>query len=166
MRGGAPGDNRHDPPRGGHGGLQLDQHSISSYSGFQAVEASPADLKVGAETKSTVRAKLGSPSATSTFDRNVWSSISQTKQRVALRRPQVVKRDVVVLTFEKDSEQLRNLDRLSLQEGRVIAYNGRETPTRGRALTVLEQLLGSLGRGAMLPPGGPGLLGTRSGDRR
>ena len=30
----------------------------------------------------------------------------------------------------------------------MIAFNGRETPTRGRELTVLEQLLGNVGRGA------------------
>ena len=39
---------------------------ITSYSGFQAIDADPAkDVAVGTDTKSTVRGKLGSPSATS-----------------------------------------------------------------------------------------------------
>ncbi len=40
----------------------------------------------------------------------------------------------------------------SLKDGRVIAFNGRETPTRGREMTVLEQLLGSISAGGVLPP--------------
>ena len=60
---------------------------ITTYSGFQAIEANPKDVKVGVDTKSTVRASLGSPSATSTFDPNVWFYIDQIKERVAFRNP-------------------------------------------------------------------------------
>jgi CO/xanthine dehydrogenase Mo-binding subunit len=38
---------------------------------------------------------------------------------------------------------------LGLADGEQIAMNSRETPTRGRALTVLEQLLGNVGRGQL-----------------
>lgn len=139
---------------------------ITSYSGYQAVDASPQDIKVGTDTKSTVRARLGTPSATSTFDANLWFYINQVKQRVAFRRPQVVSRDVVAVSFDKDSEIVKTVDHLTLKDGRVIAYNGHETPTRGRELTVLEQILGTVGRGGMLPPTDQGVPGTRPGDRR
>ena len=33
----------------------------------------------------------------------------------------------------------------------MIAYNGRETPTRGREMTILEQLLGNIGNDSVLP---------------
>jgi hypothetical protein len=48
----------------------------------------------------------------------------------------------------------------------VIAFNDRETPTRGREMTVLEQLLGSVGRGGLLPQDDEGVPGSRPGDRR
>ena len=38
---------------------------------------------------------------------------------------------------------------LGLADGEQIAMNRTETPTRGRALTVLEQLLGNVGRGQL-----------------
>src|SRR3954471_5238389 len=79
---------------------------ISSYSGFQAIESDPKDVKVGVDTKSTVRGKLGSPSATSTFDPNVWFYMNQLKERVAFRRPKVVARNVTAIAFNKDSEQV------------------------------------------------------------
>src|SRR5215218_11006599 len=108
---------------------------ITSYSGFQAIDNDPKDVKVGTDTKSTVRAKLGSPSATSTFDPNVWFYMNQIKQRVAFRRPVVTYRDVTAITFNKETEMVEKVDTFGLKDGKVIAYNGRETPTRGREMT-------------------------------
>jgi outer membrane protein assembly factor BamE (lipoprotein component of BamABCDE complex) len=139
---------------------------ITSYSGFQAIDADPKDVKVGADTKSTVRAKLGSPSIQSTFDPNVWFYVNQVKERVAFRRPQVTSRNITAIKFNKDTEAVETVNLYTLKDGKVIAYNDRETPTRGREMTVLEQLLGSVGRGSMLPPDDEGVPGTRPGDRR
>ena len=140
---------------------------ITSYSGFQAIDADPAkDVAVGTDTKSTVRGKLGSPSATSTFDPNIWFYMNQVKERVAFRRPQVVSRHVTAIAFDKDSEQVTSVNNYTLKDGRVIAYNGRETPTRGRELTILEQVLGTVGRGGMLPNDDESTPGRRPGDRR
>ena len=138
---------------------------ITSYSGFQAIDAQPKEVKVGTDTKSTVRAKLGSPSATSTFDPNVWFYVNQIKQRVAFRRPQVVARDITAIAFNKDSELVEEVKTFNLKDGKVIAYNDRETPTRGREMTILEQLLGSVGR-SVLPQDDEGVPGNRPGDRR
>ena len=139
---------------------------ITSYSGFQAIESDPKDVKVAVDTKSTVRGKLGSPSATSTFDPNVWFYMNQIKQRVAFRRPVVTYRDVTAITFNKDNEQVESVNNYTLKDGKVIAFNGRETPTRGRELTILEQLLGNVGRGSMLPRDDESVPGSRPGDRR
>ena len=140
---------------------------ISTYSGFQAIESDPKDVKAGVDTKSTVRAKLGSPSATSTFDPNIWFYMNQLKQRVAFQRPRVVSRNVTAIAFNKDSEQVESVRNYTLKDGKVIAYNTRETPTRGREMTILEQMLGAVGRGGMLPRNDEeGVPGTRPGDRR
>jgi outer membrane protein assembly factor BamE (lipoprotein component of BamABCDE complex) len=139
---------------------------ITSYSGFQAIESDPKDVKVGADTKSTVRGKLGSPSATSTFDPNVWFYMNQIKQRVAFRKPTVIARNVTAITFNKENEQVESVNNYTLKDGKVIAFNGRETPTRGRELTILEQLLGNVGRGSMLPRDDESVPGNRPGDQR
>ena len=140
---------------------------ITSFSGFQAIESDPKDVKVGTDTKSTVRGKLGSPSATSTFDANTWFYMTQVKQRVAFRSPQVVARDVTAISFNKDSEAVESVNNYTLKDGKVIAFNGRETPTRGREMTILEQLLGNVGRGGMLPQNDEDTLpGNRPGDQR
>jgi outer membrane protein assembly factor BamE (lipoprotein component of BamABCDE complex) len=139
---------------------------ITSYSGFQAIDSDPKDVAVGTDTKSTVRAKLGSPSVQSTFDPNVWFYVNQIKERVAFRKPRVTARNVTAIAFNKDTEVVEAVNAYTLKDGKVIAFNDRETPTRGREMTILEQLLGSVGRGGMLPPDDEGVPGSRPGDRR
>jgi outer membrane protein assembly factor BamE (lipoprotein component of BamABCDE complex) len=140
---------------------------ISSYSGFQTIESDPKDVKIGVDTKSTVRGKLGSPSATSTFDPNIWFYMNQVKERIAFRRPKIVARNVTAIAFNKESEQVESVHSYTLRDGKVIAYNDRETPTRGREMTILEQMLGAVGHGGVLPNNqDEGVPGTRPGDRR
>jgi outer membrane protein assembly factor BamE (lipoprotein component of BamABCDE complex) len=131
--------------------------------GFQAQETAPRDVKVGEDTKSTVLAKLGSPSTTSTFEPNVWIYVSQTAETYTYHKPKVSQRDVTVITFDKDSEQVTKVDQLALKDGYKIAYNQRETPTRGREMTILEQLLGNVGR-AGLPPTDENVPGSNRRD--
>jgi outer membrane protein assembly factor BamE (lipoprotein component of BamABCDE complex) len=139
---------------------------ITSYSGFQAIEADPKDVKIGTDTKSTVRGRLGSPSATGAFDTNTWIYMNQLKSRVAFQRPEVIQRNITAITFNKDSEVVESVNNLTLKDGKVIAFNGRETPTRGRELSILEQILGTVGRGSLLPNQDEGIPGQRPGDRR
>jgi outer membrane protein assembly factor BamE (lipoprotein component of BamABCDE complex) len=139
---------------------------IQSYSGFQTIESDPKDVKIGVDTKSTVRGRLGSPSATSTFDNNTWFYMNQMKSRTAFKRPEIIARNITAITFDKDSEVVKTVNNYTLKDGKVIAYNGRETPTRGREMTVLEQILGNVGRGSMLPNDEDTVPGNRPGDRR
>jgi outer membrane protein assembly factor BamE (lipoprotein component of BamABCDE complex) len=139
---------------------------ITSYSGFQAIESDPKDVKIGTDTKSTVRARLGSPSTTGAFDPNTWFYMNQLKSRVAFKKPEVVSRNVTAITFNKDSELVESVNSFTLKDGKVIAFNGRETPTRGRELTILEQILGNVGRGSLLRNDDEGVPGQRPGDRR
>ena len=139
---------------------------ITTYSGFQAVEVNPADVKPGEDTKSTVMGKLGSPSVQSTFDPNLWFYMSQVTDRVAFYQPRVARRDIVAIAFDPATEQVATVNSYSLKDGKIIALNDRETPTRGREMTILEQLLGNVGRGGMLPRDEEERVpGNRPGDR-
>jgi outer membrane protein assembly factor BamE (lipoprotein component of BamABCDE complex) len=124
---------------------------INSFQGFQVVDQAPADVKVGADTRDTVLARLGTPTATSTFDKNTWYYISQVSNKTAFYHPRVLRRDIVAIAFDKDTQQVTALNTYTLKDGRIIAFNGRETPTRGRGITVLEQLLGSISAASALP---------------
>ena len=124
---------------------------IRANSGYQAIEHNPKDVKVGMDTKSTVLDQLGSPSTQSTFDPNVWYYVSQDSAQVGYHKPHITKRAIVAITFDKETEKVTKIDTFSLKDGKVLAYNNRETPTRGREISAIEQLLGNVGRGALTP---------------
>jgi len=118
--------------------------------GFQAIDSKPQDLVAGTDTKETVLAKLGSPSTTSTFEpEQVWYYISQTTEKYTYNRPVISQRTVTEITFEEGSDKVAGVRTLGLADGDQLAMNPNETPTRGRSLTVLEQLLGNVGRGQL-----------------
>jgi outer membrane protein assembly factor BamE (lipoprotein component of BamABCDE complex) len=139
---------------------------VTTYSGFQAIDSNPRDIKPGTDSKATVRGRLGSPSTVSAFDPNVWIYMNQMKETVAFFKPTVTRRDITIIAFDKETETVKTVDNLTLADGKVIAFNGRETPTRGRELTVVEQLIGSIGAGGLLPREDEGVPGSRPGDRR
>jgi len=121
-----------------------------AYNGFQAREENPRDVVVGQDTKSTVLTRLGSPSVVSTFEPNIWFYISQMTSRYAFQNPKLRSRDVVTITFG-DDDRVESVEAYDMADGYRVAYAKDETPTLGRQMTVLEQLLGNVGRGSMLP---------------
>lgn len=125
---------------------------ITTLNGFQAVDVKPQDMKVGEDTRSTVQSKLGSPSAVGAFNADVWYYVTQISDKVAYLRPQLKSRTVIAITFDHASEKVTQVKVLSLGDGYQVAYDAHETPTRGRELSALEQLLGTIGRGGTLPP--------------
>jgi len=124
---------------------------ITSYQGFQAVEANPKDIKVGEDTKTSVTERLGSPSVVATFDANTWFYMTQVSDQVAFMKPVVRRRDIVAVKFAKDDQKVEAVNTYSLKDGRIISINGNRTPTRGRELSVLEQILGNVGRSTLTP---------------
>ena len=73
---------------------------VVGQNGFQAIDAKPTDIVAGTDTKQTVLTRLGTPSTTSTFERdNVWYYISQVTEKYTYNRPHVTQRSVTEITF-------------------------------------------------------------------
>lgn len=106
-------------------------------------------VEPGVDTKSTVLARLGSPSTRGTFDDENWYYISTSTKAFAFLTPDTTRREVVAVRFGSD-DTVTAVETFGLERGRVISYSNEETPTRGRELGFLEQLFGSIGR-APLP---------------
>jgi outer membrane protein assembly factor BamE (lipoprotein component of BamABCDE complex) len=122
---------------------------VVGQNGFQAIDAKPTDIVAGTDTRQTVLTKLGSPSTTSAFESDtIWYYVSQTTEKYTYNRPQVTQRSVTEITFNAGG-QVAGVRTLGLDDGERISMNGRETPTRGRQLTILEQLLGNVARGQL-----------------
>ena len=100
----------------------------------------------------------GTPSAVSTFDNEAWYYVGSRTSRFAFLEPEILERTVLVIRFDKDGI-VRQVERLSKEDGRDVQVVERKTPTRGRELTILEQLIGNVGRFGGGGTGEGGVLG-------
>lgn len=104
-----------------------------------------AQVKPGKSTRDDVQSLLGSPSSTLTYGDETWHYISARSEQVAFFHPKFTDRTVVSLTFDPAGVVKKMLIR-GLADGQDIEIVERETPAAGKDLTVLEQLLGNVGR--------------------
>ncbi len=125
------------------------------FHGFVPDQALATDVKPAVDTRSTVLARLGTPSTTSIFDKsgeakyvagkeNLWVYMSSTRELLTFYYPKVVQREIVAIQFDED-DVVSDVLVYDVDDGRVLEYNSRITPTRGRELGILEQLFGTLG---------------------
>lgn len=119
---------------------------IVSHQGYLAIEAFPGKDVVVGESISSVQEKLGSPSQTSAFEPNIWYYIDQTTQKITYKKAKVTDRTVTVIEFDKAMQAVTSVRTLSIADARNLNPNQNETPTRGRSMTALEQVLGTVGR--------------------
>ncbi len=118
---------------------------VQTYSGFRSDRNDVAipDPQVGVDTRETILQRFGSPSTTAIFDQTAWYYVSAVQERVAFYNPRITERNVMVVRF--DGETVAAVEKFGLERGRIISYSDDETPTRGRELSVIEQLLGNIG---------------------
>ncbi len=113
--------------------------------GFAATPGSVEKLEVGAQSREDVVRLIGSPSAVATFNPNVWYYISETQEYWAFTKPRISAQKVIQVTFNESGriEAIKNYD---LKDAQDIQMVQRITPTSGKELTILEQVLGNVGR--------------------
>jgi len=104
-----------------------------------------AEIKVGTDGKADVAGKIGRPTTVGTFDNDEWYYITRSTESRAFLEPRVVSQEVVVVAFG-DSGLAESVDSYGLEDGRVVNLVTNTTPTRGKRLTFLQQLLGNVGR--------------------
>jgi outer membrane protein assembly factor BamE (lipoprotein component of BamABCDE complex) len=119
---------------------------VQSHSGFRPDfnNVQIADPEVGVDTKDTVTARFGTPSTSAVFDQTTWYYLSSVQERFAFYTPRTTDRRVLVVRFDA-SNVVSAVEHFGLERGRIVAYNGDKTPTRGRELGVLEQIFGNIG---------------------
>lgn len=101
-------------------------------------------LQTGA-SKEQVRTIMGSPSTVSTVDGEAWYYISSKFETVAFYQPEEIERTVAAVYFDK-TEAVQQIAYYGLEDGQIVNFVDRKTPTRGKELTILGQLFGNLGR--------------------
>jgi outer membrane protein assembly factor BamE (lipoprotein component of BamABCDE complex) len=103
------------------------------------------ELKPGVHDKNSVASLLGSPSSVGTFDSATWYYITSRTEQLAFFAEEVVDQQVVAVDFD-DKGVLTGVRRFTLEDANDIQLVERTTPSRGKELTVLQQIFGNIGR--------------------
>ena len=111
-----------------------------------------AEVKTGA-TKDDVVKLIGSPSTVGTFSDKRWYYISRKTEKFAFFNPSTVDQQVVEVLFD-DKDKVAEVKKLNLDDANDVNLVERTTPTAGKKVTALDQILGNLGR--FNKPGGGG----------
>lgn len=104
-----------------------------------------AQIEVGKTTRDAVLDLLGSPSSAITYGDETWHYISSRTETVAFFQPVVKERAIITIVFDQKG-LVKSLDSKGLEDGRTFKAVERETPTAGKEMSILEQLIGNVGR--------------------
>lgn len=104
-----------------------------------------AQVQPGKSTQEDVLSILGTPSSTIAYGGETWHYISSKTETTAFFEPKLLDRKVVSVVFD-DKGIVRDLTFRGLDDGRDIEAVDRITPTAGKEMSILEQLIGNVGR--------------------
>ena len=112
--------------------------------GYVPTEEELAEVTVGVDTRDTVAQTIGAPTASGVLNDSGYYYVSSRFRHYGAASPRIVERQLVAISFTQ-SGVVQNVERYSLQDGRVIALNRRVTESSVSDKTFLRQLLGNLG---------------------
>ena len=121
---------------------------VISNRGYIENQDAEAGVAAGVDTKTTIEQKLGDPSVQAAFGTDAWYYISQRERQVAFFDASIESRHILAVYFDKEGK-VSEMKHYSLEDGNVVAFETRTTPTRGREMTFLQQLFNAT-------PGMPG----------
>ena len=113
-----------------------------------------ARIRPGITSREEVERLLGSPSTVGTFDRERWFYISQRNEVVSFYQAEITAQDVVRIDFD-DNGIVSDIRAHGLELAQAVEPDPNQTRTLGNELTVVQQLLGNIGRFNTAPEVGP-----------
>ncbi len=124
---------------------------IVDHRGYLPREGDMQQLQNGM-SKVEVEALLGSPSTTATINLSgdSYYYISSKVEQRAFLKPTETERQVVAIRFDTN-DQVESFGHYGLEDGKVVNFSDRTTPTRGREMSILQQLISNAGNVTPIP---------------
>jgi outer membrane protein assembly factor BamE (lipoprotein component of BamABCDE complex) len=119
-----------------------------------------SQLVPGTSTRTDVTSLIGSPTTRATFDDNTWIYIGEVTKPVIGGVLMEKNQKVVVLTFAP-SGVLKTITEKTMADAKPVTVVNRATPSPGNDTSLIQQLLGNVGR--FSPGGNLGSAGGSSG---
>ena len=127
------------------GGVLAGCEPVIQSHGYTPDQELLAQVSIGQDTRDTVAGKIGRPITVSAFDDDDWYYVSSTLEQYLYHAPKVVDRRVVAVHFD-ENDVVADVKTYGVEDGRIIDLATQTTPTHGRRLTILQQVLGNIGQ--------------------
>jgi outer membrane protein assembly factor BamE (lipoprotein component of BamABCDE complex) len=102
-------------------------------------------IRPGVHRQADVERLMGSPTTMSAFGPASWIYINRKTERSAFFQPEVLDQRVTIVRFDEGG-LVSAVERIDMDAIQEVDFVERETPAPGQQLTVMQQLLGNLGR--------------------
>ncbi len=120
------------------------------------------ELVPGTSSRADVTSLLGSPTAKATFDDNTWIYIAEITRPVIGGTLEVDHQHVVVVSFNQ-AGIVRNIETKTKADAKPVQVVSRTTPSPGSDASILQQLLGNVGKFSPVAPTSSGGGGAPAG---
>ncbi len=104
-----------------------------------------SQIKVGATTREEVAKVLGTPTEMATFDDKIWYYIGRRTEQTAFFDPELTEQKVVAIKFTPEGK-VEKISKGTDKYVQDIDPVSAKTPTYGKEISVMQQLLGNLGK--------------------
>ena len=104
-----------------------------------------AKIQKGKDSKDAVFYILGSPSSSSSLEKDSWYYISGKQEGVAFFKPELKNQEVTVITFD-ENEIVVDIQKYNMDDRKEIKIAEDKTETVTKDMSILQQLMGNLGR--------------------
>lgn len=112
--------------------------------GYVPNEDALSGIAVGKDNRESVYEAIGSPTSSGVMRDDGWYYISSRVKYETYHPPQEVERQIVAISFDGNGV-VSNVERLGLEDGRVIVLNRRITDIPVKGPGFFQQLFGNLG---------------------
>lgn len=113
--------------------------------GHSEEQADYSQIIAGQSTKDDVAAILGTPSAKSNFGAETWFYITEKRETYGMFAPKIADQSVTAVQFD-GAGLVEEISKTDKDESKMVEYVEKTTPTEGRKMGVMEQLLGNFGK--------------------
>tara|TARA_R110002096_G_scaffold120749_5_gene261594 strand:+ start:11442 stop:11894 length:453 start_codon:yes stop_codon:yes gene_type:complete len=112
--------------------------------GYIPLDSDLEQIVVGVDNRDTVQEVLGSPISSGVLDDGAIFYIATRIKNLTFYAPKVVDRTMLVVSFD-DADQVANIEKFGLEDGRVITLSRRVTTGAVKGPKLLKQILGNIG---------------------